>query len=120
MKEMQMKTCPFCGQFAMMDPDVDPRDVCNCDAAVSYREDCQVFAVRTAALEKLCGEDAGKISAYYHPVGDETFALLKEILRGVVFDKIGKTVITLKDNTTLTISLKGVRRVAKVDLELNQ
>jgi hypothetical protein len=71
-------------------------------------------------LKKLCGEDAAKISAYYHPVGDETFALLKEILRGVVFDKIGKTVIGLKDNTTLTISIKGVRRVAKVDLELNQ
>lgn len=118
--EIQMKTCPFCGQLAMLEPDVDPRDVCNCDAAVSYREDCQVFAVRTAALEKLCGEDAGKISAYYHPVGDETFALLKEILRGVVFDKIGKTVIALKDNTALTISTKGVRRVAKVDLELER
>ena len=61
-----------------------------------------------------------KISAHYHPVGEETFALLKDILKGVCFEQIGKVVIHLKDNSALTISTKGVRRVAKVDLELER
>ena len=61
-----------------------------------------------------------KISAYYHPVGEETFALLKDILKGACFEQIGKVVIHLKDDSVLTISTKGVRRVAKVDLELER
>ena len=60
MKEMQMKTCPFCGQFAMMDPDIDPRDVCNCDASENWRVRCRAFESRTEALDKLCGKDAEK------------------------------------------------------------
>lgn len=61
-----------------------------------------------------------KISTHYHPVGEETFALLKDVLHGVCFEQIRKTVITLTDGTTLTLSTKGVRRVAKVDSELGQ
>lgn len=33
-KELELKTCPFCGQYAMMDPDIDPRDACTCDGAL--------------------------------------------------------------------------------------
>ncbi len=118
--EVQMKTCPFCGQYAMLEPDIDPRDVCNCDASKKWRVRCRTFELRAEALDKLCGKDAEKISAYYHPVGEETFALLKDVLKGVCFEQIGKVVIHLKDNTALTISAKGVRRVAKVDLELER
>lgn len=119
-KELQMKACPFCGQFAMMGPDIDPRDVCNCDASEKYRVRCRVYEARQEALYKLCGKECEKISAHYHPVGGETFALLKDILKGVCFEQIGKTVIALKDGTALTISTKGVRRVAKIDMELDQ
>lgn len=119
-KELELKTCPFCGQYAMMDPDIDPRDVCNCDAAGKYRACCRIYEARVNALEKLCGGECKKISANYNPVGEETFGLLKDILHGVCFDQIGKTVIALTDGTALTISAKGVRRVAKVDLELEQ
>ena len=119
-KEVEMKTCPFCGQYVMMDADIDPRDVCTCDAVEKWRARCRLFESRAEALDKLCGKECEKISAHYHPVGEETFALLKDILKGVCFEQIGKVVISLKDDTALTISQKGVRRVAKVDLELER
>ena len=119
-KELELKTCPFCGQYAMMDPDIDPRDACTCDGAQSWRARCRVYEARVSAMEKLCGKECEKISAHYHPVGEETFALLKDVLHGVCFKQIGKVVIALTDGTALTLSKKGVRRVAKVDLELGQ
>lgn len=119
-KELQMKTCPFCGQYAMMDADIDPREVCTCDGAEDYKNSKRTYEDRLMALKKLCGPDCKNISAHYHSVGEETFALLQDILHGICFGQIGKTVITMDDATTLTLSVKGVRRVAKVDLELNQ
>lgn len=119
-KELQMKTCPFCGQYAMMDADIDPREVCSCEGAVRYRDNLRTYEARLSAMDKLCGGECEKISAHYHPVGDEVFALLKDVLHRVCFNQIGKVVIALADGTALTISTKGVRRVAKVDLELGQ
>lgn len=119
-KGLEMKTCPFCGQYAMMDPDVDPRDVCNCDAAKKWQGNCRTYEARKNALEKLCGNECARINAEYRPVGEETFGLLKDVLRAVCFDQIGKAVIALTDGTTLTIGTKGVRRVAKVDVELGR
>ena len=75
-KEVELKTCPFCGQYAMMDPDIDPRDACTCDGAQSWRASCRIYEARVNAMEKLCGKECEKISAHYHPVGEETFALL--------------------------------------------
>lgn len=80
--DIQMKTCPFCGQFAMLAPDIDPRDACTCDGAQRWRARCRVYEARVSAMEKLCGKECEKISAHYHPVGEETFVLLKDVLHG--------------------------------------
>lgn len=59
-KELELKTCPFCGQYAMMDPDIDPRDACTCDGAQSWRARCRVYEARVSAMEKLCGKECEK------------------------------------------------------------
>lgn len=120
MNELRMKQCPFCGRYVMLGPDADPRDVCGCDGAKKYQLSRNIYKNRLNALEKLCGEDCGKINAEYQPVGEETYDLLKRIVYGVCFRQLGKTQIALPDGTALTISESGVKRSVKIVAELAQ
>lgn len=120
MNELQMKHCPFCGQFLMCEPDVDPRDSCKCDKAKDYQHHRTIYENRLNALEKLCGSECEKIHADYQPVGEETYDLLKQIVRGVCFRQIGKTKFALPDGTELSIAESGIKRSAKIVAEFAQ
>ena len=120
MNELQTKHCPFCGQFLMCEPDVDPRDTCTCDKAKTYQYHRIICENRLRALEKLCGSDCDKVHPDYQPVGEETYELLKKIVRGVCFHQIGKTKFSLPDGTELSIAESGIRRSAKIVTEFAQ
>lgn len=59
-EELELKTCPFCGQYAMMDPDIDPRDACTCDGAQSWRASCRVYEARVSAMESSAERNVKK------------------------------------------------------------
>lgn len=120
MNDLQMKTCPFCGQYLTCEPDVDPRDMCKCDRAKDYQHRQTVFENRLRALDKLCGSACDKIHPDYQPVGEETYSLLKQIVRGVCFGQIGKTKFSLPDDTELSIAESGIKRTAKITAQFTQ
>lgn len=120
MNELQMKVCPFCGRYLMCEADVDPRNACTCDRSKSYQYHQSVYEARLGALKKLCGSECEKIHADYQPVGEETYDLLKQIVRGVCFQQIGKTKFALPDGTELSIAESGIKRGVKIVSELSR
>ena len=120
MNDLQTKICPFCGQYLMCEPDVDPRDVCKCDKAKDYQHRQTICENRLRALDKLCGSDCDKLHPDYQPVGEETYELLKQIVRGVCFGQIGKTKFSLPDDTELSIAETGIKRTAKITAQFAQ
>lgn len=57
------------------------------------------------------------MNSRFEVLGDETITLLCDIARCVCFDQIGKAVITLPDESTLTITEKLTKRTAKIVVE---
>lgn len=114
---LEMKVCPFCGQYRMTDPSDDIREKCECDGAKEYQRRVAAFLAKKEAIRFFCGEDCGKMNSRFEVLGDETIALLCDIARGVCFDQIGKVSVTLPDESTLAITGKSVKRTAKIVVE---
>ncbi len=114
---LEMKVCPFCGQFRMTDLSDDIREKCECDGAKEYQRRNSAFLAKKEAIRFFCGDDCAKINARFEVLGDETIALLCDIARGVCFDQIKKVLVTLPDESTLSITGKSVKRTAKVVVE---
>lgn len=117
---MEVKVCPFCGQYRMTDPDADVRERCECDGAKEYQRRNTAFMGKKEAIKFFCGEDCGRLNSRFEVLGDETIALLCDIARGVCFDQIGKVSVTLPDESTLSITGKSVKRTAKIVVEKEQ
>lgn len=114
---LEMKVCPFCGQYRMTDPDADVREQCECDGAKEYQRRNTAFLAKKQAIRFFCGEDCGRINPRFEVLGDETIALLCDIARGVCFGQIGKISVTLPDESTLSITGKITKRTAKIVVE---
>lgn len=117
MNNTELKQCPFCGQFMMIDEGEDVRESCSCNEAKKYQNQVADYAIQASRLAKLCGEgcaDANDIPedirAVFKLVSEETYALLEDVLYSVVFCRIGKTRIELTDGTTITLSADVLER----------
>lgn len=88
---LEIKVCPFCGQYRMTDPSDDIRERCECDGAKEYQRRNNAFREKIKAIKFFCGDDCAKINARLEVLGDETIALLCDIARGVHFDQIKKS-----------------------------
>lgn len=80
---LEMKVCPFCGQYRMTDPSDDIRERCECDGAKEYQRRNAAFLAKEKAIRFFCGDDCAKINARFEVLGDETIALLCGIARCV-------------------------------------
>lgn len=114
---LEMKVCPFCGQYRMTDTQDDIREKCECDGAKEYQRRNAAFIAKKEAIRFFCGDDCAKINARFEVLGDETIALLCDIARCVCFDQIKKVLVTLPDESTLSITGKSVKRTAKIVVE---
>lgn len=116
---LEMNVCPFCGQYRMMDPDADAdvREKCGCDGAKEFQRRNNAFREKIKAIKLFCGEECGRLNSQFEVLGDETIALLCDIARGVCFDQIKKVLVTLPDESTLSITGKSVKRTAKIVVE---
>lgn len=114
---LEMKVCPFCGQYRMTDPSDDIRERCECDGAKEYQRRNSAYLQKKEAIRFFCGDDCAKINARFEVLGDETIALLCDIARGVCFEQIKKVLVTLPDESTLSITEKSVKRTAKIVAE---
>lgn len=59
-EELQLKTCPFCGQFRMTDPSDDIREKCACDGAKEYRRRNNAFLEKKKRSGSYAGRAAGR------------------------------------------------------------
>lgn len=57
------------------------------------------------------------MNSRFEALGEESIVLLCEIARGVCFGQIGKASVTLPDESTLAITEKSVKRMAKIIIE---
>lgn len=55
---LEMKVCPFCGQYRLTDPSDDIRERCECDGAKEYQRRNSAFL----AKKKRSGSSAGMIA----------------------------------------------------------
>lgn len=113
----EMKVCPFCGQYRIMDEGNDVREKCECDGAKEYQRRSAAFLAKKEAIRFFCGEDCGKMNSRFEVLGEESIVLLCEIARGVCFGQIGKASVTLPDESALAITEKSVKRTAKIVVE---
>lgn len=114
---LEMKVCPFCGQYRMTDPSDDIRERCECDGAKDWQRRNSVWLEKKEAIRFFCGEESPKINSRFEEMGEETLVLLCEIARGVCFGQIEVASVTLPDESKLTITLKNVKRSARVVAE---
>ena len=55
---LEMKVCPFCGQYRMTDPDADVREKCECDGAKEYQRRNNAFMGKKRRSSSSAGRTA--------------------------------------------------------------
>lgn len=106
----ELKHCEYCNQYLMCDDGEDAVDVCMCSGAVQERLRRKNVTLLAESISKCCGEHCSDDFPSFEPVSTGVLAMMVNIVELMSKNDVEKAVISLGDDTKVSITGSKVTR----------